>query len=732
MSLGEYTTVQSEHVELLASELTKLKSPIIDQFEPIADFEELFTFSEANPTPIEFAEQHPAWQLESVAARVIEAIAIAAHETLDKAELETLAQILLEHVEYLYTYPEAPTAREKLSAGSALALAGSVCTTVPQSELWRLAGFGRIAANLSKVAPTSSDTHVIQPLEAAFLLASALNLPILNSAIECYNKVLNCNFTTQNRFKFPLSDKMFFHSLNLEFGGLEDVKSAFLEGDIDAAMSEYTTYRKTYAKNLKDISHLEKIDTFSTAKSYFECLLKLSIYSTPPISATTEMGIASLLFPEFQYSEQLLRLVSRRYRWIVDAFFYPDGFHKDTSLRSQAEAITNFTRFLQTYDKIKHFYHLAYAEEMKALLKKQLETCIYICQPDLSFPPFSANVPDNLDVVELCNNNNFNRKDSEPQVLPHALPYAGYYVMRDSWESDAQYLCFDSGPLGKPGYEDKLSFVLYAHGRQLITHNHKNKDGDSSITASEAHNVVLIDRKRQPTEPEIVPDPDTRWITTSDYDFVEGWYKTSDYHHKRSIFYLKGEYFILHDLVLGDGKHSLEQIFHLDTCDERITTPHIVPDTGQAWTRESGHSNIFIGAVNATNLDVKLNGNRLTYHTQRELPAVLNVILFPMKPHMEHHPTINSISVNTDPDVLATGFTVKSNGVTDTFLISDDGFAAMSTSETKTNRKIEFKGEYLFLRGEKFVMLNGRYLKVGTKILAELDEPSECYMNMIV
>ncbi|MDE0485269.1 MAG: heparinase II/III family protein [Candidatus Poribacteria bacterium] len=724
MSLDGYTTIQSEHIELLASELAKREQPIISQFEPIADFEELYTFSEEHPTPIEFSEQHPAWRLESVAARVIEAIALIAHEPLNDLGWQSLARILLEHVEYLYTYPEAPTAREKLSAGSALALAGSVCAVMPQSELWRLAGFGRIAANLAEIAPTTSDTHVIQPLEAAFLLANALNLPILDSAVECYNTVLNCDFTTQNRFKFPLGDDTFFHYLNLEFPGLENVKSTFFKGNIVSAKSAYTAFCTEFSKNFKNTLHLGQTDTYNTAKLSLECLLKLSIYPTPPIYATTEIGIAALLFPEFRFSEQLLMLTSRRYKWIVDAFFYPDGFHKDTSLRSQLEAVTDFARFLQTYNKVQHPRHFQCAEQIKTFLEKQLEVCFYIRQPDLSFPPLGANVSDNLNFDELCNINNFTQRDSNPQSSSYALSDTGYYIMRNSWEADAQYLLFDGGPLGKPGYEDKLSFVLHAHGRQLITHDHRDKNNNSSSTASERHNVILIDGKRQPPESEIVPDPDTQWITTSEFDFVEGWYKTSDYHHKRSIFYVKGEYFILHDLVLGDGNHSLEQIFHLDTCSEQVITS----DIGQACTREFGHSNIFIGAVDATNLEVKLNDNRLTFSVQRKLPVVLNVVLFPMKPDVEHRPTINSVSVNTDPDVLATGFTVKSNGVTDTFLISDDGFSKMSTSVP--DEKVEFEGEYLFLRGDKFVMLNARYLKVGTKILADLNEPRESYVNM--
>ena len=722
MRLGEFMTGQSEHGALLASELAKRKLPIISQFEPIADFEELFTFAEANPTPIEFAGQHPAWQLESVAARVIEALAIASHETLDKTEWGPLAEILLEHIEYLYTYPNAPTARERLAAASALALASCVCDELHQSELWRLAGFGRIAINLNEASPSPSDSHVLQPIDAAFQLADTLNLPILETAIGCYNTTLNHNLTQSNSLKFPLSDNEYFEYLNLEFDGLEDVQSAYIQGDLSTAKSEYTRFRANFIDPLELTSDIENTNDFITAKQYLDCLLKLSIYPTPPIYATTEIGIAALLFPEFRISEQLLRLAFRRYTWIIKTFINPDGFHKDLLLRSQTEAISDISRFLNIYEKTRQHAYSETISEMKKSLAEQTKACIYLSQPDLSFPPFiTDNVADKLDFVKKDDVRDVFLKDSDNQVFSHALPYTGYYVMRDSWESDAQYLCFDSGPLGKLGYEDKLSFVLSAHGRQLITHNLQENIGDEALGTIKPFNLILIDGKRQPTETERIPDPDTRWIATAAYDCVEGWYKTSEYQHKRSIFYVKGEYFILHETVLGEGEHSLEQIFNL-------TTPHIMQNEKHVWTQDSGLSNIFIGAANAEDISIHIDGKVLTFSTHRELPTVRNVVMLPMKPDVEETPMIQSISVNADEDVLATGFKVKSNGITDAFLISDDGYAEMSTSDTE--QEVEFKGEYLFLRGDKFVMLNGKYLKVGTKVLADLDEPTEHYTNL--
>ena len=137
---------------------------------PIADFEELYTFAAANPTPVVFSPQNRVWQLEAVAARIVEGVAVAAHEPLLDVGYPELARILLEHTEYLYTYPEGEP-RPRLEAGSALALAGCVCAALPQSELWRLAGFGRVAAVLAEVAPAPTDVHLTRPLDVAFLLA---------------------------------------------------------------------------------------------------------------------------------------------------------------------------------------------------------------------------------------------------------------------------------------------------------------------------------------------------------------------------------------------------------------------------------------------------------------------------------------------------------------------------------------------------------------------------------
>ena len=596
MLLEKWTTLRTEHIHLLAQELAKQQIPFIAQLEPIADFEELLTFSEANRTPVEFTPQHPAWRLESVAARVIEAVAVAAHEPLTELGYRELARILLEHAVYLYAYPDGEP-RPRLEAGSALALVGSVCASLPQSELWRLAGFGRISIVLAEVDPAPTDSHLTLPIDVAFSLANEQDLPILASAIDTYNAVLKRNFTPQNRFDLPLSDSDFFDTLNLDFPGLEAVKVAVLADNIPAAKTAYTAFRRTFLDSKiedKAVPLSERSDTYTTAKTYFECLLRLSIHPTPAITATTEVGIAAHLLPEFRCSEQLRKLALHRYKWIIDAFFHTDGFHKDRTLRAQVEAIGDFTRFLSVDGSHTHPAHADYFEEMQTFLEKLVATCIHLSLPDCSFPPLGPLPAPNFDVVELCAIADSSFK--YPDTTSHALPETDCYIMRDNWKADGQYLFFDAQPKGQSKNADISSLVLYAHGRQLTT-------GSVRVLDTQLLTFDSLDRQ---------------WITTATFDFVEKWYKGAAVHHKRAIFYLKGEYFILHDLILGEEAQTLEQTFHLGGGIDA----HIDADAGHAWTEDAHRSNLFIGAADTTNLTVALDGDSVIYRCNKETPVV--------------------------------------------------------------------------------------------------------------
>lgn len=278
--------------------------------------------------------------------------------------------------------------------------------------------------------------------------------------------------------------------------------------------------------------------------------------------------------------------------------------------------------------------------------------------------------------------------------------------------------------------------------------------------------------RRFMTAEETIPDPDTRWLTTPAFDFVESWYKDGyageegdgvnhDLQHKRSIFYVKGktqrtrstngEYFILHDLVLGEGEHQLEQIFHIAPAPEGCSGRVEFMENSVVRTVAPGVSNIVIVPVDASDLDARLQcgetdpvvgwmgtsgripAHDLTYATVRSLPTVMNVVLFPLGPRVELVPDVKPLEVGAAADVLATGFTVANGRFTDLILISDDGFATMHTSPSDGNATpdVEFAGEYLFIRldarGEpqRIVTMSGQFLKVDGRVWVDLPEPQD-------
>ncbi len=679
MSLQDYTTLQSEHTEILASTLSKRVMPSLHQFEPIADFEELYTFVQEHPTPIIFNQNHPPWHTVSVAARIIEGIAIATHEDLEPTDWKKLALILLEHTEFLYTFNEAISQNEELSAGIALALMGCICAPIQHSVLWKLTGFGRITIALGKEALSTADTHTKHLLNVAFSQANALEHPVLKTASDTYNRVLKKNPATEN-----------------------EIRSLFHSND--------TEPKNAYSDELSPPDHL----------------LHLLVNPSPAIYATTEIGLAALNSKNLRFKEQLFIMASRRFKWIVDSFFYPDGFHKDKSLNPQFEAISDFSKFLKSYDLESyetgnHRYKLACFQEMKTVFQNLMNACIYLRLRDLSYPPIGTN--HRYKITEHEKNTINEWSESGHKELPDAMPYTGYYVMRGGSEHNAQYMLFDGGATGKLGSNAKLSFSLFANGHRLTTLNNNNNNTNKCTD----NIIILNDSNRLPAEPEIVPDPNTRWITTDTFDFVESWYKTSNYQHKRSIFYKKNEYFILHDLILGSEEKLIQQIFHLNPNVLQDNNLHIIPTKCQVLTQASGQSNIFISPIVQTNVSVQLNGSQVTYQKQCELPAIMNIILFPFATVDDQHPFVKTLKVETDADVLASGFSVISDYGIDVFMISDDGYANMQTVTNET--KIVFIGEYLYLRGEQFVMINGKYLKVGTKVLLDLDEPCEYFNN---
>jgi hypothetical protein len=173
----------------------------------------------------------------------------------------------------------------------------------------------------------------------------------------------------------------------------------------------------------------------------------------------------------------------------------------------------------------------------------------------------------------------------EPSETSKAFRDGGYFVMRDGWTRDANFLLFDCGPHGSlacgHAHADALSFDVAANGRTTLvdpgTYTYTgSKELRDWFRSSHAHNTVTID-----DESSSVPNTAfswktnatcslQKWVSTARFDFVSGQHDGFEVlqnptTHTRSILFLKGDYWIIRDQITSTAEHGLEVRFHFDS-----------------------------------------------------------------------------------------------------------------------------------------------------------------------
>jgi hypothetical protein len=172
----------------------------------------------------------------------------------------------------------------------------------------------------------------------------------------------------------------------------------------------------------------------------------------------------------------------------------------------------------------------------------------------------------------------------QPYLESVALPATGFYVMRSGggWAStrvdgpdydETLYLFFDAAPAYGHTHYDALNIIVAGYGSKPpynlldesgAAHNWSINPLTHYYSRSRAHNVVVIDDQLTPSGVNDPPPTVHRWYTSASLDFVSGSYG-GPYEGNmvtRNILFVKGEYWILRDEILGKGTHVLEQLFN--------------------------------------------------------------------------------------------------------------------------------------------------------------------------
>lgn len=333
----------------------------------------------------------------------------------------------------------------------------------------------------------------------------------------------------------------------------------------------------------------------------------LSTYFSPNTHLTGEaLGLYYIgaCFPELRKSESWQSLGEEILNEQLDKQVKADG--------SYFEQSTWYQRY--TFDFYLHFYLLQRAKgidstHIRAGLERMLEFCLGLTRPDGTAPhigdddggtllPLSCAPATDYKSAFALGTALFGRSDfrhaaqgatdqllwlmgqrgldafrsatpAQPYDMSRAYLDAGLVVMRDSWETDANYLCIDFGPhgalSGAHSHADAMSFELALNGRRVIidpgTYTYVGDPAlRNCLRGHDAHNTVTLSAVKL-----FDPEGPFAWHRRADShcgavafspraDYACGYIGRSmaSAPHVRHVMFIRGEYFLIWDwLPLG-------------------------------------------------------------------------------------------------------------------------------------------------------------------------------------
>lgn len=375
----------------------------------------------------------------------------------------------------------------------------------------------------------------------------------------------------------------------------------------------------------KDSPHLTADVFLLTCKMLFlhgrHLETHLSVYFSPNTHLTGEaLGLYYLgtLFPEFRRAARWRETGSGILEESIESQVKPDGVYFEQASYYHKYTVDFYLHYLLLANVNNH----QTKPQVQEKLTKLLDHLMLITRPDGTTPFFGDDDGGQLMLLEQRAPNDFrgtlatgaalfqrpdykfiagkvspgtvwlmgkggsnnfeNLRSIPPAQLSQAFTDGGYYVMRDGWTQKSNYLLADCGPHGAlncgHAHADALSFELAPLGRTLLidpgTHTYTGQtEQRNRFRSSQMHNTLTIDGQSS-SEPggaftwkTKAQSSAQQWISAQRFDFLAGAHDgylrlTSPVITTRKIFFLKNNYWVIHDRVETTGRHLYDFSYH--------------------------------------------------------------------------------------------------------------------------------------------------------------------------
>ncbi|MDO8588908.1 MAG: alginate lyase family protein [Armatimonadota bacterium] len=280
------------------------------------------------------------------------------------------------------------------------------------------------------------------------------------------------------------------------------------------------------------------------------------------------------------------------------------------------------------------------------------------------------------------------KEGNPPPFTSINFPDGGWSIMRSSYDEkpyeNARHLAFKSSSASH-GHLDMLNITAYGYGRELVI--------DPGIRSYEAadverylhtayHNTICVDGKSQSRG----GGKTEKWMSNEKFDVVIGshvGYKGLTV--RRTVVFVKPEYWIVHDDVIGEGEHTYDQNWHLpedagpveDPAKKAVHTTF--PDGGNLLmvpadpeTLTSGPIDFMI-AKKRMESDGNVPSKGWRYRKTGPAPRSFDVVLYPYSGAQVPQVSVERYDVEGARQHEATSLEIKIGDRIDTFLFSPPG-----------------------------------------------------------
>lgn len=222
---------------------------------------------------------------------------------------------------------------------------------------------------------------------------------------------------------------------------------------------------------------------------------------------------SGVVYPEFRDAEAWRRLACETAMTDVNRGWLPDGM----SIEKSASYGSFFSNYYVMYDlarfvgRLDEFNFISFP----SLTERLFDAYLKLMTPDRRTP--CLNDGGQAEVVNILstgleyftNREDFRwivsqgKEGTQPGFTSVAFPYAGYLVARSGWETNANYLMCDAGPVGyRHAHQDKLNLVVWAYGRQILFDSPQPGESDdwtylNFLRDTFSHSTGLVDNRPQ-------------------------------------------------------------------------------------------------------------------------------------------------------------------------------------------------------------------------------------------